>query len=130
VGYLWARTIPCQNPSCGAEIPLVKQFWLAKKSNKKIAYHPVVDKENKRVEFELLEGDKAIKAANFDPNDGTVTRGDARCLVCSQITKATDTRRLARTGNMGERLIAIVPLLSGSPASINCLWSAGARAPA
>lgn len=37
VGYLWARTIPCQNPTCGTQIPLVKQFWLAKKKDKKIA---------------------------------------------------------------------------------------------
>lgn len=42
VGYLWARTIPCQNPACGAEIPLVKQFWLAKKDNKQVAYRPVI----------------------------------------------------------------------------------------
>ena len=34
VGYIWARTIPCQNPSCGAEIPLMRQYWLAKKNNK------------------------------------------------------------------------------------------------
>ena len=26
VGYIWARTIPCQNPACGAEIPLMRQF--------------------------------------------------------------------------------------------------------
>jgi adenine-specific DNA methylase len=130
VGYLWTRTIPCQNPSCGAEIPLVKQFWLAKKSNKKIAYRPVVKEsadytdyadENKNknsapsaksadrsVVFELLEGAAAIKAANFDPGEGTVTRGDARCLVCGQITKATDTRRLAREDKMGERMVAVV----------------------
>ncbi|BDC35969.1 DUF1156 domain-containing protein [Candidatus Methanoliparum sp. LAM-1] len=31
VGYIWARTIRCQNPECGAEIPLVRQTWLAKK---------------------------------------------------------------------------------------------------
>ncbi|MCB0190761.1 MAG: DUF1156 domain-containing protein [Anaerolineae bacterium] len=108
VGYLWARTIPCQNPSCGAEIPLVKQFWLAKKSNKKIAYRPVVDKENKRIEFELLEGERAIKNTDFDPGEGTVTGGDARCVVCGQITKANDTRRLAREGEMGERMVAVV----------------------
>ena len=108
VGYLWARTIPCQNPTCGAEIPLVKQFWLAKKADKKIAYRPVVDKVNKRVEFELLEDEAAIDAAGFDPSDGTVTRADARCLVCEQVTKAKDTRRLAREGKMGERMVAVV----------------------
>jgi len=108
VGYIWARTIPCQNPTCGAEIPLVKQFWLAKKPNKKIAYRPVVDIEAKRVDFEILEGEEAIKAAGFDPSQGTVTRGDARCPVCGQVTKAADTRRLAKEGKMGERMVAVV----------------------
>ncbi len=108
VGYLWARTIPCQNPSCGAEIPLVKQFWLAKKSNKKIAYRPIVDKEKKHIEFELLVGEAAIKATNFDPSQGTVSKADARCLVCEQVTKASDTRRLAHTDNMGQRVLIVV----------------------
>ena len=108
VGYIWARTIPCQNPICAAEIPLVKQFWLAKKPKKKIAYRPVVDVETKRVDFEILEGEEAIKAAGFDPSQGTVTRGDARCPLCGQVTKAKDTRRLAKEGKMGQRLVAVV----------------------
>ena len=32
VGYIWARTIPCQNPACRAEIPLMRQYWLAKRA--------------------------------------------------------------------------------------------------
>lgn len=35
VAYLWARTLPCQNPACGAEIPLLAQTWLANKKNKR-----------------------------------------------------------------------------------------------
>jgi adenine-specific DNA methylase len=108
VGYLWARTIPCQNPDCGAEIPLIKQFWLAKKKNKRIAYRPVVDKARKRVDFELLPDAAAIKAADFDPSQGTVSRANARCLVCGQVTEAQDVRRLAREGQMGERMVAVV----------------------
>ena len=126
VGYLWARTIPCQNPTCGAEIPLIKQFWLAKKSGKRIAYRPVIahgltqintdqDKKEKirvnpckSVSFELLPDDDAIKAAGFDPDQGTVSRADARCPVCGQVTKAADTRRLAREGKMGQRMVAVV----------------------
>ena len=42
VGYIWARTIPCQNPACGAEIPLMRQFWLANKPKKKVALCPAV----------------------------------------------------------------------------------------
>jgi putative DNA methylase len=108
VGYVWARTIPCQNPACGAEIPLIKQFWLAQKKNKRIAYRPVVDRADKRVDFELLDGAEAIEAEDFDPSEGTVHRADARCLVCDQITKARDVRRLAREGKMGHRVLAAV----------------------
>ncbi len=34
VAYLWARTIPCQDPQCGATIPLLKTLWLCKKEEK------------------------------------------------------------------------------------------------
>jgi adenine-specific DNA methylase len=108
VGYLWARTIPCQNPACNAEIPLVKQFWLAKKTGKRIAYHPVVDRINEHVGFKLLEDAKAIEAANFDPGEGTVSRANARCPVCKQVTQAKDVRRLAREGKMGQRMVAVI----------------------
>lgn len=104
VGYIWARTIPCQNPTCGAEIPLIKQFWLAKKENKKVAYKPLVDRNKKKVDFVIQEG----KKIDFDPDMRTVSRADANCLVCGQITKAKDTRRLAREGKMGERMVVVV----------------------
>ena len=35
VAYLWSRTIPC--PSCHAEMPLIRQYWLARKDRKKVA---------------------------------------------------------------------------------------------
>jgi adenine-specific DNA methylase len=108
IGYLWARTIPCQNPICSAEIPLVRQFWLSRKKGKHIAYRPIVDTVRERVNFELLEDAQAIKDAGFDPSEGTVSRADARCLVCGQVTKAKDTRRLAQERKMGQRLIAVV----------------------
>jgi adenine-specific DNA methylase len=104
VGYIWARTIPCQNPSCNAEIPLVRQFWLAKKKDRKVAYKPIVDKVHKKTDFEIVEGDMG----DFDPGERTVSRADARCLVCEQVTKAKLTRQLAREGKMGQRLVAVV----------------------
>jgi len=104
VGYIWARTIPCQNPACGAEIPLIRQFWLAKKNNKKVAYKPVVDRENKRVDFVVVEGE----GIDFDPGEGTIARGDALCPVCCQVTRVKDVRRLAQAGRMGERMVAVV----------------------
>ncbi len=73
VGYIWARTIPCQNPICGAEIPLVRQFWLANKENKKVAYKPFVDREKKKVDFVIQQAERI----DFDPDEGTVSRADA-----------------------------------------------------
>lgn len=110
VGYLWARTIPCQNPSCGAETPLIKSFWLARKRGGDVAYRPKVDKNKKLITYEILEGTSAIESLGFDPNESTVERGNTRCLVCGQITKATDTRRLTREGEMREQLVAVVLL--------------------
>lgn len=110
VGYLWARTIPCQNPSCGAEIPLIRQFWLARKNNKRIAYRPVVDRITGTVDFEMLAGADLEQAQEegFDAKDGTSSGGNAECLVCGQVTKVKQVRQLARDGKMGRRLVAVV----------------------
>ncbi|MEW6326770.1 MAG: DUF1156 domain-containing protein [Thermodesulfobacteriota bacterium] len=37
IAYLWARTVKCESPHCGAEIPLMRSFWLCKKPNRKRA---------------------------------------------------------------------------------------------
>lgn len=37
IAYLWARTVRCESPNCGAEIPLMRSFWLCKKTNRKRA---------------------------------------------------------------------------------------------
>jgi len=89
VGYLWARSIRCQNPACKAEIPLIKQYWLAKKDNKKIAYRPIIELATGTIDFEILEGDELKEAMDdgFDPGNGTVSRANARCLVCGQVTE-------------------------------------------
>ncbi len=37
IAYLWARTVRCEAPNCGAEIPLMRSFWLSKKPGRKRA---------------------------------------------------------------------------------------------
>ena len=37
IAYLWARTIQCEGPGCGAEVPLIRSLWLAKKANRSVA---------------------------------------------------------------------------------------------
>ena len=38
IAYLWARTVRCESPNCGAEIPIFKSPWLSKKGASKARY--------------------------------------------------------------------------------------------
>jgi len=120
VGYYWMRTIPCQNPSCGAEIPLTANWWLAKKENKKISLYPFVHEG--RVEFAIVKknGDKwqVVESSipgfspkvpfNFEPENGTVSRAIAVCPVCGGMVDDKQVRRLFKDGKAGQRMVAVV----------------------
>jgi len=83
IAYLWARTVRCESPNCGAEIPLVRSFWLCRKANRKWALqHRVVRPrgEPPRVEFELVE-----PTTEKDVPAGTVTRAKAACVACGAV---------------------------------------------
>jgi adenine-specific DNA methylase len=41
IAYLWARTVRCESPNCGAEIPLVRSFWLSEKATRRRALRPL-----------------------------------------------------------------------------------------
>ena len=42
IAYLWARAVRCEAPKCGAEIPLLRSFWLCQKPKRKRALRPRV----------------------------------------------------------------------------------------
>ncbi len=104
VGYLWARTIPCQNPSCGSEIPLMRQFWLAKKPKKQVALFPCV--EDGEVKFKIAGTGYEKMPAGFDPEKGTVARAIATCPVCGSVVDAT--RKQFQEGKARQRMVAAV----------------------
>jgi putative DNA methylase len=106
VGYIWARTVPCQNPTCGAEIPLMRQTWLAKKDKRQIALKIVPDHAHKRVEFEIVgQNGEPIP---FDPERGTVARANVECPLCGSVIDDKTTRRLFQEGKAGQRMVAVV----------------------
>ena len=102
VGYIWARTVRCKNPSCGAEIPLMRQTWLANKDNKKVALR-IVPRGN-RVEFEILEG----RAIDFNPEEGTVARAKVICPCCRSGLSDKEVRRQFQEGQASQRMVAVV----------------------
>ena len=60
IAYLWARTIQCEGPGCGAEIPLVGNLWLAKTKNNSVAYAISGDHQNKTVKVNIQEKAKIV----------------------------------------------------------------------
>ena len=102
VAYLWSRTVPC--PNCGAEMPLIHQYWLARTDKSKAALNPVVDRPSKHVDFEVVLG----KDVRGDPAEATTSRGDSLCLVCNQVVKAEYVRKAGRQGKMSAVLTAVV----------------------
>ncbi|GBD00299.1 hypothetical protein HRbin18_00004 [bacterium HR18] len=123
IAYLWARTVRCEAPGCGAEIPLVRSFWLAKKANRKRALrYRVIGGQPPHVELEVFE-----PKSDEEVPPGTVTRARATCLCCGAVLPPERVRaQLAaqrggadvifdaegnRTG--GARLLAVVTLRPG-----------------
>lgn len=106
VGYIWARTIPCQKPNCDAEIPLMRQFWLAKKENKKVALYPYVD--GNKIKFRIVGTGYEKMPKDFDPEKGTVSRAVVECPACKSPIDDDTTRKLFQDGKAGERMVAVV----------------------
>lgn len=125
VAYLWARTVRCESPNCGAEIPLATSLWLCKKAKRKWALRHRVDRPNgepPRVEFEVFEPkvDKEVLA-------GTATRAKATCIACGVVLPPSRVRAqlVARRGGGdvdfdpsgqrtgGARMLAVVTLQPG-----------------
>ncbi|MBD3343283.1 MAG: DUF1156 domain-containing protein [Candidatus Lokiarchaeota archaeon] len=106
VGYIWARTIPCQNPSCGAEIPLMRQFWLAKKSNKKVALFPNI--ESNHVKFKIVGDGYDDIPDKFDPSNGTISQAVTVCPLCGTTIKSDTIRQLFNSAKADVKMVAIV----------------------
>ena len=83
IAYLWARTVRCEAPNCGAEIPLIGSFWLCTKSKRKRALRHKVQRQHGRIpEVELEVFDPKIES---EVPTRTVTRAKATCLCCKVV---------------------------------------------
>lgn len=127
IAYLWARTVRCESPNCGAEIPLVRSFWLSKKDKRKRALRYVVVRPNGKPPY--LQFSISEPTTDDDVPKATVSRAKATCPCCN-ITLPADRVRSQlsdqRSGanvvldNSGERisgamLLAVVTLSANRP---------------
>jgi adenine-specific DNA methylase len=86
IAYLWARTIKCEGPGCGAEIPLMRSLWLARKG-RQVALMPSPSNDRKHVEFSIVTN----PAAKTIPQ-GTIARGSVGCPCCGYTTPVSSVR--------------------------------------
>jgi len=103
IGYLWARTAPCSNPSCKGEIPLLRSLLVCNKADKRVALTMEVHKKLKTVEFGIAKG------RDIERTEGTMqNRGNVLCPYCEQVTPVDDLRKAGLAGKMGERMVGVI----------------------
>ncbi len=95
VAWLWARTVKCPNPACGAMMPLARSFWLSTKKGRQAWVEPIIDRENKTVRFQVRTG------KGNPPATPKIGRGAKfKCIVCD--LPVSD--QYIKSEGMGERL--------------------------
>lgn len=99
IAYYWARTATCSNPSCKAEVPLLKQFYLANTKSKQIYLNPIIHETD--IRFEIKEGECSIKEVWNH-------RGNLTCPCCGSVTTANQLKQQFKNKQTGERLLAII----------------------
>ena len=125
IAYLWARTVRCESPTCGAEIPLLRSFWLCNSTKRKYALQYRIE------HFE--NGSPSIRFEIFQPKsdkevpEGTVSHAKATCLCCGVVLPANRVRAqlFAQRGGTdiifdaqghrkgGASLVSVVTIASG-----------------
>ena len=101
IAWLWARTVLCPNPACGARMPLIRSFALSTKAGKKAWVNPKVDHAARTVRFEVVLGDGL-------PPEGTKQPRRSRCLFCGEIIADAQLRGQARDHGIGALAFAVV----------------------
>ncbi len=105
IAWLWARTVKCPNPACGAHMPLVRSFWLSTKLGKEAWVQPIVN--GKTVQFEVRTGKPADQEA---VKRGTKTARGAKffCLTCDEPADDQHIKDEGMAGRIAAQLLAVV----------------------
>jgi putative DNA methylase len=110
IAWLWARTVKCPNPACGANMPLVTSFEVSKKKGRQVWIEPIIKTEqgNPCVEFVVRREQDGDNPKNIQspPKTGRGARFD--CLACGEPAHEQHIKAEGMAGRMGAQLLAIV----------------------
>jgi putative DNA methylase len=112
IAYLWTRTVPCKNPGCKAIVPLVRQTWLCKKSDRFVGLKVTQDNSRKIPKFVVIEStqrseSKAVDEFGFDPGNFSKA-GNSVCILCGMVADSGYVKQQAQSKKMGQQLMAVV----------------------
>lgn len=100
--YYWVRTARCSNPSCQAEVPMLKQFYISKRRNSAstdwIYLNPIIN--GTTIDFDIRNGSCNI--------DGWNNRCVLTCPCCGNITDAKSIKKQFHDRTTGLRLVAVI----------------------
>ncbi len=103
IAWLWVRTVTCPNPACGAQMPLTSKWWLSKKKGREAWVEPHIDQTTSPSTIHFT-----VETEHGKPQNGTVNRQGARCIVCKTSVPLDYIRFEARAGRMQVAFLAIV----------------------
>jgi len=89
VGYLWARTIQCEGPNCGREVPIIKSLTISTRRSHESALRLIYDSSIPKVE--VVHGKEASRIKG-----GTSRKSSVTCPVCGYTTRR---KRVEAQGN-------------------------------
>jgi len=107
--YFWCRTVPCPNPACAIEIPLLSSRYLANSGRRTVWIR--MRPERRSVALEVVEGEVD---EGVDPSEGTVRASSATCPSCGTTVPARDVRRHAKAAALGARLYGVLDVTGRS----------------
>jgi len=100
IAWIWARTVRSPNPAWDGPMPLARSFALSTRNGGETWARPVVDREHRRIRFEIRTGPGCPA--------GTVGRTGAVCLATGTPVPLSYVRAEGKAGRMGVQLMAIV----------------------
>lgn len=109
--YLWSRTVRCEEPGCGAKIPLLRSLWLSRSRTRPFALRFEVTRQQ--------TGPLSARIVIFSPVDdeevapGTVRGGTATCPTCTKPLRRIRVEAQLRAQQGGTDSATLIAVICG-----------------